>query len=101
MVEDEPEKKVPPVYCMPIWMIGMACLIIGSLSNIVGVRIGNQVLCASTGTFSLIVNALMAIYCLKEAWYRSDLLAIFLMILGSLLFILNSKINENDDYTFD
>ena len=75
----------------PNWIMGFFSLILGSVLNVVALSFGNQLLLASTSSLSIIFNTLMAVIFLKERFVKTDMIAIFLICLGSLLFLMLAK----------
>lgn len=55
------------VFCSIIWITGLISLILGSVFNIVALRVGNQFLLSSTCALSIIFNTLLSVCFLKES----------------------------------
>lgn len=91
---------MPAAFCTPVWVVGFALLIGGSTLNIVALRFGNQLLLSSLASVSIVFSTVLSVWILKETWFKSDMLAIFLMCLGSVLFMLFAH-NSKQDYTYD
>lgn len=80
-----------------MWWVGFVCVCLGSFLNIAALGNGNQIMLASSSSFSIIFNTIMSVHFLKEPLTRKDVSAIVLICLGSVLFLLNSK---SDDTTY-
>ena len=94
------EDKKQPIFCTCLWMSSFVLLIVGSLANIVGLRFGNQLLLSALASLSIIFNTGLSVCILKETWFKSDFLAVFLMVLGAVLFLTCAH-NSKQDYTFE
>jgi len=72
------------------------CLIIGSVLNVVALGFGNQLLLSSTSSLSIIFNAILSAFILKEHLYISDLFAIGLISLGTVFFLIIADEKQRD-----
>ena len=79
------------------WILGFICITLGYAINIIALRFGSQVLLASRSSFSIIFNTVLSVTCLKESLFRSDLLSICFLCIGSIAFMVEAK---NDDVQY-
>ena len=84
------------VVLQPLWIRGMACLVVGSVFNVSGLAVGDQVLVSATSSFSIIFNTILSVKFLEEPIVKSDYVAIGLMILGCLAFVFDAKIDMKE-----
>ena len=78
--------------------MGLISVFLGSVFNVVALKFGSQVLLSSMGSFTIVFNSILSVIILKEHLFKSDLIAIFLISLGSTLFLLQAK-NDDIKYT--
>ena len=75
----------------PVWSIGFISLLVGTFFNIYALSFGNQTLLSSTSSFSIIFNTIFSIILLREPLFKTDILGILLICLGSTLFLISAK----------
>ena len=82
-------KKRP--FLSPFWLLGFVSLLAGSSFNIAALGFGDQVLFSVTSSFSIVLNTIFSFVFLKENIVSSDIFAIFLICVGSTLFLMTAK----------
>lgn len=60
---------------------------LGSILNIVALGYGNAILVSGSRTMAIVNNQILSIAILKEKLHKNDVIAAFLIIVGSVLFI--------------
>ena len=79
------------VYCTISWMIGFACVIIGSLLNLVALPFVDLVLISTTVGIAIVFNNLVAMWWLGEKMiWKYDVPAFILVVGGSTAIVLLS-----------
>ena len=91
-------KTKKSVYFTHQWMIGFLTLIAGSIINVVALAYGNQLLLSSSSSITIIWNTIFSVIFLKEALYKTDIVAILFICLGSTLF-LSQATNDGSEQT--
>lgn len=86
------------VYLNPYWLLGFFNLLIGSLFNIIALGLGDQILFSITSSFSIVLNTVFSVTFLRESLILSDFLAICIICIGSTLFLLTAK-NDDEELT--
>ena len=82
------------VYGDLYWFMGLLSLAFGSMLNLIALGYGNQLVLASSSSLTIIHNTMMSVIFLNEKLYRSDMIAIFLMCVGSLIFVFSARPTE-------
>eukprot|EP00949_MAST-11_sp_MAST-11-sp1_P004878 g4878.t1 len=77
--------KVRPYVLQPMWVIGLAMVIAGSLGDFLALGFAPQSLCAPVGGFTIVANVIFANLWLGEKLSRSDLVATIIVTLGVVL----------------
>ena len=87
------------VYCHISWLVGFACVFIGSVLNLVALPFCDLVLFSSTIGIGIVFNNVIAMWWLGEKLiWKYDLLAFVLVVGGSTAIILLS-IEDDEAYT--
>jgi len=73
-------------YCDFFFIFGYLLLLLGSIVNTVALGLGNQVLLASMGAITIILNCILSMFFLKERLILTDWLGIFIICVGSSLY---------------
>jgi drug/metabolite transporter (DMT)-like permease len=73
------------------WTGGLLITTVGSIIYIPALSYGNQILLASSCSLSIIFNLFFALTILKERILPSDMLGIFMICIGSILFLYCAK----------
>ena len=79
----------------PVWYLGFVSLIVGTTFNVWALGYGNQTLLSSTSSFSIIFNSILSVLFLREPLFWQDCVGMFLICVGSTLFLLAAKNDEN------
>ena len=83
------------VYCNPIWLLGLICVVTGGVLNGLMLPFCDLVLLSTTVGLSIIFSNLLAVRFLGEKLvWKYDLLAFFLVIGGCTAIVLLSKTEE-------
>eukprot|EP00002_Diphylleia_rotans_P024335 TRINITY_DN4801_c0_g1_i1.p1 TRINITY_DN4801_c0_g1~~TRINITY_DN4801_c0_g1_i1.p1 ORF type:complete len:385 (-),score=69.88 TRINITY_DN4801_c0_g1_i1:208-1362(-) len=82
------------------WWLGFALFILGNAGDFIALGFAAQSLITPLGSVSLVSNAFMAHFLLKEPFTRVDLFATISIILGAILAIVFADHSETD-YTLD
>ena len=99
-VEDKKNKgEEVKVYCTVTWILGFACVIIGSILNLVALPFCDLVLFSTTVGISIVFNNAIAMWWLGEKLiWKYDVPAFILVVGGSTAIVLLS-IEDDEDYT--
>ena len=73
--------------CEPILILSLVVLFFGCVINTVGLGYGNQMLFATTSSFTIIVNSFMGTCILKEKLSKMDLAGIVIACVGSYFYL--------------
>ena len=79
-------------------MMGIVCIITGSVSNTLALGFGNQTMFAGATSLTLCINSILGTFLLKETLSRMDILGIVISMIGSFLYLLNAK-EKDAEYT--
>jgi len=82
------------VFCSPLWLCGMLCLLSGSVLDITSLAKGNQLLLSCLSSVSILWNTLLSVILLNETLTLKDCFAILIICIGCILFLLLAKNNE-------
>ena len=85
-------------------MCGFACIIFGTLCNVLAIRFGDLLLLASSSALTLIFNTVLSVYILHESFTKWDVIAIILICTGSvscMFFSKTSTDHPNDQEILD
>ena len=82
------------IFCQIPFIASVACIAIGSVSNVIALGFGNDTLVAGTSACTLIINSLLGTYLLKETLSKMDILGISIATIGSFLYVLRAKEKE-------
>ena len=84
------------VYCSITWVIGFACVILGSILNLVALPFCDLVLFSSTVGIGIVFNNVIAMWWLGEKMiWKYDIIAFVLVVGGSTAVILLSTLLKN------
>ena len=85
------------VYCNPIWLLGLVCVVTGGVLNGAMLPFCDLVLLSTTVGLSIIFSNLLAVRFLGEKLvWKYDLIAFFLVIGGCTAIVLLSKTEEKE-----
>ncbi|GMH81062.1 hypothetical protein TrST_g8653 [Triparma strigata] len=84
----------------PLWLIGLATLIIGSVGDFAALGFAPQSLMTPVGGFTLVCNAVFAHYFLSETLTRKDKVGTFNIIVG-IIVLATFGAKSNTSYTID
>ena len=85
------------MYCNPIWLLGLVCVVTGGVLNGAMLPFCDLVLLSTTVGLSIIFSNLLAVRFLGEKLvWKYDLLAFFLVIGGCTAIVLLSKTEEEE-----
>lgn len=84
-----------PYTMRPIWWVGMICVVAASLGDFLGLAFAAQTLVASLGGGTTILgNALMSRFWLKQSLYITDIVGVTLVTIGVVVLALASEEDE-------
>ncbi len=83
-----------------MWVLGFACIVVGSLFDFAALAFGAQSIVAPLGSTSLVANMIFAQQMLGESLTRKDLTATAVIFAGCVLSVTFAS-HDNDCYTID
>lgn len=89
-----------PYIRQPLWVIGLLCVIFGSVGDFAALGFAAQSLCAPVGGFTIVVNVFFGHFWLKESINRRDIFATAMVLLGVVLVAVSADKTQKD-FTFD
>ena len=82
-------KKSP--FCDPYWLCGFITLLLGTVFNVLAINYGNPLLLATSCCISIVFTTIFCVIFLKEKLFCNRIVAIFVICLGSALFLSRAK----------
>mmetsp|Transcript_17271 Transcript_17271/g.30436 ORF Transcript_17271/g.30436 Transcript_17271/m.30436 type:complete len:362 (-) Transcript_17271:176-1261(-) len=91
-----PENRDVLPWKQPKWVVGLICVVVGSLVDFMAFGLAPQSLLAPLGALSLVWNLFMASYLLDEKYTRVDVLAVGLIVCGTAITVVFASHTEID-----
>lgn len=77
------------VFKQPMWVVGIVCMVLGSISDFVALAFAPQSLLAPLATFTLVFNVFMAQYLNKETPSIMNVVATCIIVAATVIIVLN------------
>lgn len=89
-----------PYYLQPLWIMGLACVVVGAIADFSALGFTSQMIVAPLGGITLVSNIFFAPYFSGEQLTKTDIYATVTIICGSALSVAFGS-HETQEYTFE
>ena len=97
-VEKEKQKSIMTQW---IWWLGLGTYSIGGITNAMALNFAAQSIIAPLSAINLATNTILSYFFLKEAITKKDIIAIVIIIIGSVIVVLFGPSSDSVDVTLD
>lgn len=87
------ESSMTQVFFDKFWILGFITMLMGCLLNILSVGTGSQMIMGGTSSSTIVLTCILSVCFLNERLLSIDIIGIIITVVGSTLFISQSKIS--------